>query len=670
MTTLEQLNLSQPLTDVYTAMETDLMMAIARQLAKDGEISATSEWRLKKLAEAGALSKETIKIIASYTGIQSDLLTETIESAAIGVTDKLEPALQAVARDGLISEVTSTPISAGMKKVVGSFRTQAKTDLNLVNTVMQYKAKSSYTNLVNKIYNEANKQELLSTLGKHTLSVASGATSRQEAVRNCIKEFSQKGIPAFVDKAGREWSPEAYINMDIRTTVNNTAHAAQDACCDKYGIDLFQVSSHMGARPKCAPYQGKLVSRSDLNGIAHDGDGNPIPFIPLSETSYGEPDGLFGINCHHKKYPFIDGVNFQRYFPYDEEENAQRYKEFQHQRHLERRVRETSRQVDMLNEIGDTEGAKEARRKLTQQRKAYRDYSDSHGLAQHNDRLTVTRVRKGDNVFPEIHKKPLDNGGGSGIMKQIPQAKTAEEAHKMLVDVAGFGKVEDSFKTLNPELSVAATNQLIKLENSFGAIAKSTNTTIFAEDAPGAGAFVRRATYCNPAEQRLSLCPKAFGLSKQDFEALVREKRDKKWFMPFSDGEESEYLVTHEYGHMIQNILVQQRMIQKGLDLSTPEMFVDIAKLSSSNKKIREQAYAWYINLENEVADECFSEILDIAKTRNPNFVFAHAISKYGGTGNKKEFFAETFANSQLGDPNELGEAMKIWLERKGLAKK
>ena len=267
-------------------------------------------------------------------------------------------------------------------------------------------------------------------------------------------------------------------------------------------------------------------------------------------------------------------------------------------------------------------------------------------------------------------EKPLDNGGGSGIMKEISPAKTAEEAYKMLVDVVGFGKVEDSFKTLNPELSVAATNQLINLEKTFGVIAKSTNTTIFAEDAPGAGAFVRRATYCNPAEQRLSLCPKTFGLSKLDFEALVREKRDKKWFMPFSDGEESEYLVTHEYGHMIQNILVQQRMIQKGLDLSTPDMFVNTAKLNSSNKNVRKQAYAWYINIENEVAEECFREIFDIAKARNPNFVFAQSISKYGGSGDRKEFFAETFANSQLGAPNELGEAMKIWLERKGLTKK
>ena len=115
MTTLEQLNLSQPLTDVYTAMETDLMLAIARQLAAGGEINATSEWRLKKLAEAGALSKETVQIIASYTGIQSDLITEAIEGAAMNIADRLEPALQACARDGYISAVNGTPISESMK---------------------------------------------------------------------------------------------------------------------------------------------------------------------------------------------------------------------------------------------------------------------------------------------------------------------------------------------------------------------------------------------------------------------------------------------------------------------------------------------------------------------------------------------------------------------------
>ena len=84
--------------------------------------------------------------------------------------------------------------------------------------------------------------------------------------------------------------------------------------------------------------------------------------MPKTSLRRKTADGILGINCHHKKYPFVDGVNFQRYFPYDQEENEERYKELQKQRAMERRVRETSRQADMLEAAGDTEGAKEARR--------------------------------------------------------------------------------------------------------------------------------------------------------------------------------------------------------------------------------------------------------------------------------------------------------------------
>jgi hypothetical protein len=45
-------------------------------------------------------------------------------------------------------------------------------------------------------------------------------------------------------------------------------------------------------------------------------------------------------------------------------------------------------------------------------------------------------------------------------------------------------------------------------------------------------------------------------------------------------------------------------------------------------------------------------------------------ISKYGSKitlVGKEEFFAEVFANSQLGAPNELGIAMQQWLVQKGL---
>ena len=420
MTELEKLSLSQPLTDVYNAMEQDIMLAIAKQLAKDGSISASSEWRLQRLAEAGDLNKTVIGIIASYTGIQSDLLTETLLGAANSVIDKLEPGFRELAKQGFISD-TPVPASKSVNRAIQTFHKQAASDLNLVNTVMRYKAKQAYVDLVNKTFDAvnaiedvSNRQELLNTLGKHTMSTVMGAESRSEAVRKCIREFNSKGIPAFVDAAGREWSPEAYINMDIRTTVSNTANAAQDARCDDYGIDLIAVSSHPGARPKCAPYQGRIFSRSNKSGIAHDGNGKEIHYEPLSSTSYGEPDGLFGINCRHKKYPFIDGVNFQRYFPYDKEENDKRYKEIQEQRRLERKVRNTKREADMPNEVGDREAATAARAKLKEQRKAYRTYCDEHELTQRNDRLTVSK----GSVSAAKTQKPLDNGGGSGIIKE------------------------------------------------------------------------------------------------------------------------------------------------------------------------------------------------------------------------------------------------------------
>lgn len=463
MTELEKLRLSQPLTDVYTAMERDLMLAIAKQIAKDGDISATSQWRLQRLAEAGDLNETAIKIIASYTGIQSDLLTEAISDAAYSVIDKLEPAFQELAKQGLISD-TPIPASRSVNQAIQTFRKQAVSDLNLVNTVMRYKAKQAYVDLVNKTYDAVNavadvtnRQELLNTLGKHTMSTVMGIESRQEAVRKCIKEFSDKGIPAFVDAAGREWSPEAYINMDIRTTVSNTANAAQDARCDDYGIDLIEVSSHPGARPKCAPYQGRIFSRSNQSGIAHDGNGKEIPYKPLSSTSYGEPDGLFGINCKHKKYPFIDGVNFQRYFPYDKEENDKRYKEIQEQRRLERKIRKTKTEADMLKEIGDTEGAKAARAKLKTQRKAYKTYCDDHDLTQRSDRLAVMGNRtnatkeKNDIKYAASNFEPnrVEFNSNATFTTEVP--KYSKEINSSVSD-ACRQVVTDGIKTNNEHL--------------------------------------------------------------------------------------------------------------------------------------------------------------------------------------------------------------------------
>ena len=340
--------LSSPLSGLYADIEDDLLLSIAKRLATNMEITDTAKWELKMLAQMGALQKDAVRIIAQKAGIAPQMLEIALQSAANDTITQLEPGFRQLVEDGY-AKASRIPPAKSAAQAAGAFAKQAKDSLNMVNTVMGYKVKPAWTTLikgvVGYIRENAEKQPVLDLLNKHTGAVVIGAETRQQAVRKCIQEMLDRGIPAFVDKAGREWSPEAYVNMDIRTTVTNTAHAAQDARMEAYGLDLFAVSSHSGARPKCAKDQGKLFSKSNKSGAVEDLRGNKIRFYPQSSSSIGDPDGLFGINCGHFKTPFIPGVSMQRYFPTeDRAENDRKYRESQKQRALERDIRAAKRE--------------------------------------------------------------------------------------------------------------------------------------------------------------------------------------------------------------------------------------------------------------------------------------------------------------------------------------
>lgn len=383
--------LSVPLVRTLLDMEDDILREIAAQLAKDGNISDTSKWRIRQLARSGRFDKRAASIIAGYSGVQNGQAMDMVLEAAKTEIGYLDNAVQAANAAGLADYFSDIPAEASALNAAKAFQRQAASDLNLVNTVMKYKAGSAFVSAVNSVYRESQKgrQDVLDVMGKSSAKVVMGHMSLQEATRKTIRELARKGIPAFVDKAGREWSPEAYIMMDMRSTLANTARAAQDMRCDQYGIQLIEVSSHMGARPLCAPYQGRIFSRDGSKGITTDGAGGKIYYTPLSETSFGEPAGLFGINCGHVQYPFAPGINFQRYFPYPKEENDRRYRQFQQQRAMERDIRATKRECMMLQELDDKEGLQKASQRLRVQKQKYSQYSRDCGLGTHYDRTQV-----------------------------------------------------------------------------------------------------------------------------------------------------------------------------------------------------------------------------------------------------------------------------------------
>lgn len=117
-----------------------------------------------------------------------------------------------------------------------------------------------------------------------------------------VQALRREGITAFVDKAGRNWSLHTYCSMVSRTTSRQaevmavlTADPAQD---------LYQISSHGTTCGLCAPYEGRVYSKS----------GTDPDFPPLSaafgKMDHNGPDTLANTwlnihpNCLHSIYPW------------------------------------------------------------------------------------------------------------------------------------------------------------------------------------------------------------------------------------------------------------------------------------------------------------------------------------------------------------------------------
>ena len=210
--------------------------------------------------------------------------------------------------------------------------------------------------------------------------------------------------------------------MDVRTTMANTARAAVWERNEDYGNDLYQVSYHAGARPLCYDWQGKVISKSDTPRDVEDDEGNTVHVYAQSETTYGEPAGLFGINCGHYPIPFIPGFSRIRPPTQSKEENDKTYRESQQQRALERKLREEKRDLEVMK----AQGASEA--EIKEQKKRVREASDNiNDFCQQTGR---TRKRNRETApiraeFPEPGGTTVRYNGGYIPANAVPPPKGA-----------------------------------------------------------------------------------------------------------------------------------------------------------------------------------------------------------------------------------------------------
>lgn len=92
-----------------------------------------------------------------------------------------------------------------------------------------------------------------------------------------VQALRREGVRAFTDKAGRNWSLHTYCTMASRTTSRQAEVLAVLTADPEH--DLYMISSHGTTCALCAPYEGRVYSRS----------GTDPDFPPLA-AAFGKMD--------------------------------------------------------------------------------------------------------------------------------------------------------------------------------------------------------------------------------------------------------------------------------------------------------------------------------------------------------------------------------------------
>lgn len=252
-------------------------------------------------------------------------------------------------------------------------------------------------------------------------------------------------------------------------------------------------------------------------------------------------------------------------------------------------------------------------------------------------------------TYKQWKKAKTKTGADIKAKSRFIPVKNKEEAKQALLKL--FTSVDDSFLKNNETLIVNNTNQLLELNQRFGALTEDNHGSISGKPYGRAVAWTSSSFAPNANNTTLSLSNKFYSKEAKLLQ-IEKEGLETFWSMPCADDKISVCTITHEYGHILESFISRRRQDWTAMAEKT-QGFNDNLKFKEYNKAEKKHAKAIY------------EEIIDIAKENNHNFNLHMNLSMYG-RASVSEAFAEMFANSQCGKPNELGIAMQKWLEKEG----
>ena len=311
-------------------LQEEIISDVCRRVTKANYLTPTAEWQLYKANQLNLSYNELNKRIARQLKVRErtvqELYTDTVKQALKEDADIYRIA----AAMGKLPDNTGT-------KIDKYFRSAAFSQLlskGLKN------CKGQLRNLCNSMAAEANR-ELSDAMDLAHLKVISGAYSYNDAIYSAVKELSGKGITRVEYPSGRRDNVDVCVRRAVLSSVNKSCCDIQLDLANEVGSRYVEVSSHFGARPSHAEWQGQIYSLEK---------GDPkYPYF-YEATGYGTGEGLGGWNCRHNFFPYFEGIDTPYRTPdFTKTENNEYYALTQKQRGYERAVRDSKRKLAALD---------------------------------------------------------------------------------------------------------------------------------------------------------------------------------------------------------------------------------------------------------------------------------------------------------------------------------
>lgn len=367
-----------PLTleSIFSEFEMSVMEDIVRRIVINGEITSSADWQLVRLLQLGQ-SRDYIRKTLAITLGKAKLDVNYLFSTA---------AEQEYIRDKTLYETVSKEFipynqNEQLKQAVAAISEQTKEEFSNITQTLGFSKKvngKSEVEDLTKYYQE--------TLDKAMLQIGTGTFSKEQVVKQVVKEMTNSGLRSIDYDSGYTSRINVAARRALNTGLGQLTAKVNEINAKELGTNDYEVSWHGTARPEHQIWQGRVYSHEEL----------------ISVCGLGTVTGLCGANCRHTYYPFIVGISVRTYTDeqLDEMNKAEntpkeynnkeytKYEATQRMRQLETRMRAQRQRVKLLKDANALEDDITAERaKYRETMRQYKDFAEKMDLPQQKQRI-------------------------------------------------------------------------------------------------------------------------------------------------------------------------------------------------------------------------------------------------------------------------------------------